>query len=63
VSLAGIMAQTPQVILRPQGAMPRAEFLSMQAVYPSRLPSAELAGKLLANKREAIWLRSHGLTP
>jgi hypothetical protein len=42
--------------------MPRAEFLSMQAVCPFRLLSAQLAGKLLANKREAIWLRRPELT-
>ena len=37
--------------------MPRAEILSKQAVYTLGLLHAELAGKLLANKREAIRLR------
>jgi hypothetical protein len=34
--------------------MPRAEIASKQAVYTLGLLHAELAGKLLANKREAI---------
>jgi hypothetical protein len=38
--------------------MPRAEIASKQAVYTLGLPHAELAGKLLANKREAIRLRT-----
>jgi len=38
--------------------MPRAEILSKQAVYTLGLLHAELAGKLLANKREAIRLRT-----
>jgi hypothetical protein len=37
--------------------MPRAEIASKQAVYTLGLLHAELAGKLLANKREAIRLR------
>jgi hypothetical protein len=40
------------------GGMPRAEILSKQAVYTLGLLHAELAGKLLANKREAIRLRT-----
>jgi hypothetical protein len=38
--------------------MPRAEIPSKQAVYTLGLLHAELAGKLLANKREAIRLRT-----
>jgi hypothetical protein len=38
--------------------MPRAESASKQAVYTLGLLHAELAGKLLANKREAIRLRT-----
>src|SRR6202163_4840204 len=38
--------------------MPRAEIASKQAVYTLGLLHAELAGKLLANKREAIPLRT-----
>jgi hypothetical protein len=38
--------------------MPRAETASKQAVYTLGLLLAELAGKLLANKREAIRLRT-----
>jgi hypothetical protein len=38
--------------------MPRAEILSKQVVYTLGLLHAELAGKLLANKREAIRLRT-----
>jgi hypothetical protein len=38
--------------------MPRAEILSKQAVYTLGLLHAELAGKLLANKREAVRLRT-----
>ena len=38
--------------------MPRAEIASKQAVYTLGLLHAELAGKLLANKREAIRLRT-----
>ena len=38
--------------------MPRAEIASKQAVYTLQLLHAELAGKLLANKREAIRLRT-----
>lgn len=38
--------------------MPRAEIASRQAVYTLGLLHAELAGKLLANKREAIRLRT-----
>jgi hypothetical protein len=37
--------------------MPRAEIASKQAVYTLGLLHAELAGKLLANKREAIRLQ------
>jgi hypothetical protein len=40
------------------GGMPRAEILSKQAVYTLGLLHAELAGNLLANKREAIRLRT-----
>jgi hypothetical protein len=40
------------------GGMPRAEILSKQAAYTLGLLHAELAGKLLANKREAIRLRT-----
>jgi hypothetical protein len=42
----------------PFGVMPRAEIASKQAVYTLGLLHAELAGKLLANKREAIRLRT-----
>jgi hypothetical protein len=38
--------------------MPTAEIASKQAVYTLGLLHAELAGKLLANKREAIRLRT-----
>src|SRR4030081_3447894 len=38
--------------------MPRAEIASKQAVYTLGLLHAELAGKLLTNKREAIRLRT-----
>jgi hypothetical protein len=38
--------------------MPRAEIASKQAIYTLGLLHAELAGKLLANKREAIGLRT-----
>src|ERR1700694_3078283 len=38
--------------------MPRAEIASKQAVYTLGLLHAELAGKLLANKRAAIRLRT-----
>jgi hypothetical protein len=38
--------------------MPRAEILSKQAVYALGLLHTELAGKLLANKREAIRPRT-----
>jgi hypothetical protein len=38
--------------------MPRAEIASKQAAYTLGLLHAELAGKLLANKREAIRLRT-----
>jgi hypothetical protein len=38
--------------------MPRAEILSKQAVYTLGLLHAELAGKLLENKRAAIKLRT-----
>src|SRR6202163_1165743 len=38
--------------------MPRAEIASKQAVYTLGLLHAELAGKLLANKPEAIRLRT-----
>jgi hypothetical protein len=38
--------------------MPRAEIASEQAVYTLGLLHAELAGRLLANKREAIRLRT-----
>jgi hypothetical protein len=38
--------------------MPRAEILSKQAVYTLGLLHAELAGKLRANKREVIRLRT-----
>ena len=38
--------------------MPRAEIASKQAGYTLGLLHAELAGKLLANKREAIRLRT-----
>ena len=38
--------------------MPRAEIASKQAVYTLGLLHAELAGKLLANKREVIRLRT-----
>src|SRR5713226_6467883 len=38
--------------------MPRVEIASKQAVYTLGLLHAELAGKLLANKREAIRLRT-----
>jgi hypothetical protein len=38
--------------------MPRAEIASERAVYTLGLLHAELAGKLLANKREAIRLRT-----
>ena len=38
--------------------MPRAEIASKQAAYTLGLLHAELAGKLLANKREAIPLRT-----
>jgi hypothetical protein len=38
--------------------MPRAEIASKQAVYTLGLLHAELAGKLLANKHEAIRLRA-----
>jgi hypothetical protein len=38
--------------------MPRAEIASKQAVYTLGLLHAELAGKLLATKREAIRLRT-----
>jgi hypothetical protein len=38
--------------------MPRAEIALKQAVYTLGLLHAELAGKLLANKREAIRLRT-----
>src|ERR1700694_2291924 len=38
--------------------MPRAEIASKQAVYTLGLLHAELAGKLLANKREPIRLRT-----
>jgi hypothetical protein len=38
--------------------MPRAEIASKQAVYTLGLLHAELAGKILANKREAIRLRT-----
>src|SRR3979411_1721174 len=38
--------------------MPRAEIASKQAVYTLGLLHAEFAGKLLANKREAIRLRT-----
>ena len=38
--------------------MPRAEIATKQAVYTLGLLHAELAGKLLANKREAICLRT-----
>jgi hypothetical protein len=38
--------------------MHRAEIASKQAVYTLGLLHAELAGKLLANKREAIRLRT-----
>jgi hypothetical protein len=38
--------------------MPRAEIALKQAVYTLGLPHAELAGKLLANKREVIRLRT-----
>src|ERR1700716_487952 len=38
--------------------MPRAEIASKQAVYTVGLLHAELAGKFLANRREAIRLRT-----
>jgi hypothetical protein len=38
--------------------MPRAEIASKQAVYTLGLLHAELAGKLLTNKRDAIRLRT-----
>src|ERR1700675_3519132 len=38
--------------------MPRAEIASKQAVYTLGLLHAELAGNILANKREAIRLRT-----
>jgi hypothetical protein len=38
--------------------MPRAKIASKQAVYTLGLLHAELAGKLLAKKREAIRLRT-----
>jgi hypothetical protein len=38
--------------------MPRAEIATKQAVYTLGLLHAERAGKLLANKREAIRLRA-----
>src|ERR1700676_2387705 len=38
--------------------MPRAEIATKQAVYTLGLLHAELAGKLLANKRETIRLRT-----
>jgi hypothetical protein len=38
--------------------MSRAEIATKQAVYTLKLLHAELAGKLLANKREAIRLRT-----
>jgi len=38
--------------------MPKAEIASKQAVYTLGLLHAELAGKLLANKREVIRLRT-----
>jgi hypothetical protein len=38
--------------------MPRAEIAAKQAVYTLGLLHAELAGKILANKREAIRLRT-----
>ena len=38
--------------------MPRAEIASKQAVHTLGLLHAELAGKLLADKREAIRLRT-----
>ena len=38
--------------------MPRAEIASKQAAYTLGLLHAELAGKLLATKREAIPLRT-----
>jgi hypothetical protein len=38
--------------------MPRAEIASKQAVYTLGLLHAELAGKILANKREAARLRT-----
>src|ERR1700689_1771751 len=38
--------------------MPRAEIASKQAAYTLGLLHAELAGKLLTNKREAIRLRT-----
>jgi hypothetical protein len=38
--------------------MPRAEIASKQAVYTLGLLHAELAGRLLANEREAIRLRT-----
>jgi hypothetical protein len=38
--------------------MPRTEIASKQAVYTLGLLHAKLAGKLLANKREAIRLRT-----
>ena len=38
--------------------MPRAEIATKQAVYTLGMLHAELAGKLLANKREAIRLRT-----
>jgi hypothetical protein len=55
------MAQTPQDNAARQRhlfGMPRAEIASKQAVYTLGLLHAELAGKLLANKREAIRLRT-----
>jgi hypothetical protein len=55
------MAQTPQDNAARPGhlfGMPRAEIASKQAVYTLGLLHAELAGKLLANKREAIRLRT-----
>lgn len=38
--------------------MPRAEIASKQAAHTLSLLHAELAGKLLANKREAIRIRT-----
>jgi hypothetical protein len=58
---SGIMAQTPQDKMARPGhfsGMPHAEIKSKQAVFTLSQLHAELAGKLIDNKRAAIKIRT-----